>query len=161
MCNYFIIDGITLPVPCVSIIENVPAQLAYRRRPYIDTWAHIRTQNALDNAAQTLLPQVDSTAISQVKLMTAGDYRLRYAGQSFDLDIPALGINSEVFYATSLHHVIEPYADVSGGFGFDWITEIEACPTSGITYDYSRLRIGPTYGASQLASRLGVGTRRI
>ena len=157
--SHFYIDGITLPIPCISITENIGQQVIYRRRPYVDSWAHIKTQNALDNAAAILLPQMDSTAVSSVKLITPGDFRLRYAGQSFDLDIPALGINHEVFYITQLHHIIEPQSDVSNGYGFDWVTEITACPTSGVTYDMSRLRTGPAYSASQMAMRGGVGLR--
>ena len=157
--SHFYIDGITLPIPCISISENVPQQVIYRRRPYVDSWSHLRTQNALDNAAAILLPQMDSTAVSSVKLITPGDYRLRYAGQSFDLDIPSLGINTEVFYITQLHHIIEPQSDVSNGYGFDWVTEITACPTSGVTYDMSRLRTGPAYSAFQMAMRGGVGLR--
>jgi hypothetical protein len=157
--SHFYIDGISLPIPCISIIENPAQQAIYRRRPYVDSWSHIRTQNALDNAAAILLPQMDSTAVSSVKLVTPGDYRLRYAGQSFDLDIPALGINSEIFYITQLHHIIEPQSDVSNGYGFDWVTEITACPTSGMTYDMSRLRTGPAYSATQMAMRGGVGVR--
>lgn len=157
--SHFYIDGISLPIPCISITQNAGQQAIYRRRPYVDSWAHLRTQNALDNAAAILLPQMDSTAVSNIKLVTPGDYRLRYAGQSFDLDIPSLGINSEVFYITQLHHVIEPMADVSSGYGFDWVTEIDACPTSGVTYDMSRLRPGSVYSASQMAMRGGVGLR--
>jgi len=157
--SHFLIDGIGLPIPCLSIIESAPAQALYRRRPYIDVWSHLKTQNALDSAVAAFLPQVNSTAISTVRFVVPFDYRLRYAGQSFDLNIPSLNINTEVFYATQLKTVIEPMADVSNGFGFDAVIEVEACPVSGVTYDMSRLRVGSIYSATQMNQRIGAGMR--
>lgn len=157
--SHFWIDGISLPIPGIAFAENAGAQGNYRKRPYIDTYAHLRSQNALQAAADSLLAQSESTVIDKISLLTQGNHLLRYAGQSFDLNIPALGINTEVFYITQLHHIIEPYVDVSSGFGFDWVTEIEAVPTSGVSYDMSRLHIGGMSSTSQQVDRSSMGLR--
>lgn len=155
--SHFYIDSITIPEPCISVVQNAGAQAIYRRRPYIDYFQHIRTQNALDEKAAQLLTQHESTLIDKVKLVTEGNIALRYAGQSVTVNVPALGLNNAVMYMTQIHHIIEPYSDVSDGFGFDWITEVEAIPTSGVGYDMSRLRLGSVYSPTQVGSRIGTG----
>lgn len=161
--SHFYIDGIGLPFPILSIVDAAPEQITYRRRPYIDSWPHVRTQNALDSCALQVLQQSGTTLINKISFMTPGTKNLRYAGQSIDVEIPALGIGTlgfpEVYYITKLHHVIEPHVDVSKGYGFDWVTEIEAAPTSGVSYDQSRLGIGSLYSPTQKISRLGAGVR--
>ena len=68
-----------------------------------------------------------------------------------------MAINNGIFYSTELHHVCEPRTDVSGGFGFDYITEVELAPISGVAYDMSRYNAGQLYSASQLGMRAGTG----
>lgn len=133
------------------------AQGTYRRRSYVDSWNHIRTQNAIQRSADTVLAQSESTYIDLVKFMVPGSPLLKYAGQTITVDIPSLGMNSELFYTTSLHHIIEPYSDVSSGYGFDWVCEVEVTPTAGIAFDHSRLSRGPLYGSYQRGDRIGVG----
>lgn len=157
--SHFYIDGIGLPFPILSIEEAPAQQILYRRRPYVDCWSHIRSQNALDSSAVQILSQSGTTLIDKLNFVTPGTVNLRYAGQSIDVNIPGLGINTEVFYISKLHHIIEPYADVSGGYNFDWVTEIEAVPTSGVAYDHSRLGTGPLYSPTQKIGRTGAGVR--
>lgn len=155
--SHFYIDGITMPVPPIAITSNLPS--VYRRRPFIDQRPEIRTQNALDSKATQLLTHHEGSGVEFIKFVVEGTTNLRYAGQSFDVNIPSLGINTVVFYATQIHHIIEPYVDVSDGYGFDFITEVEAVPTSGVAFDMGRLRDGPLYSSSQMASRDGAGLR--
>jgi hypothetical protein len=155
--SHFYIDGISLPIPPIGIVENAGAQANYRRRPYVDSWSHIRTQNAIQRSAEMILAQSDSTYIDHIKFMVPGSPLLKYAGQTITVDIPSLGMNAELFYTTSIHHIVEPYSDVSGGYGFDWVTEVEAAPTAGIAFDHSRLSRGPLYGSYQRGDRIGVG----
>ena len=157
--SHVYLDGISMPEPCIAVTQNAAQQLIYLRRPYVDYFTDIRTQNALDTKAIQFLTQHESTLIDKVKLVTEGNINLRYAGQSVTVNIPSLGLNNAVMYMTQIHHIIEPYSDVSDGFGFDWITEIEAVPTSGVGYDMSRLRIGPSYSAKQLAARIATGQK--
>ena len=157
--SHLYLDGITMPEPCIAVSQNLVAQGTYRRRPYVDYLQHINTQNALVESSAQFLAQVESTSINKVSLVAEGNLALRYAGQSITVNIPLLGLNSEVMYVTQLHHIIEPYKDVSGGFGLDWITEIEAVPTSGVAYDMSRLRGGSMNSSRQEAARAGTGLR--
>lgn len=149
------IDGITLPIPIRGIAQNAAAQVTYRRRPFVDSWSHVSTQNEIQSSADTLLTQSESTFIGKIKATIPGDPRLRYAGQTVTVDVPSLGINSELFYLTSIHHIVEPYADLLAGF--DYVTEVEAVPISGVSYDQSRLRNGPVFSAFQMGERSGVG----
>ncbi len=157
--SHLYLDGISIPLPCIAIIENIPSQTAYRKRPYIDSFSHIRTQSALQEEAASFLPHHDATGIERIRLTTPGNRSLRYAGQTVTINIPALGLNNAVFYMTEIHHVIEPYQDVSEGYGFDWITEVEAVPIAGIPYDMSRLSDRAPYSAAQTALRAGMGLR--
>lgn len=157
--SHLYLDGLSIPEPCIAVQQNAGAQAAYRFRPYVDYYPQIGTQNALDTIATSLLTQHESTAIDKVKITTEGNIALRYAGQSVTVNVPALGLNNAVMYMTSIHHIIEPYTDVSDGFGFDWITEIEAVPTSGVEYDMNRLRIGSAFSSTQRNERLGTGLR--
>jgi hypothetical protein len=165
------IDGLTLPIPPIAVAPTPAAvlgepltyplartaQVTYRRRPYIDSWSHIRTQNAIQRSANMILEQSYTTFLDLIKFMVPGSPLLKYAGQTITVDIPGVGMNNELFYTTSIHHIVEPYSDVSGGYGFDWVTEVEAAPTAGIAFDHSRLSRGPLYGSYQRGDRIGVG----
>ena len=161
--SHLYIDGLMLPFPSLGFARDGPgagtSEALYRRRPYDDTWAHIGTQNAIQNAADNFLLQSKLSSINKVKFVIPGDYRLRYAGQTFTLDVPSIGVNSAIFYATNLKHIIEPYVDVSGGYGFDWVTEVEGVPTTITGYDAMRLRSGPSYSAIHTSQRDGAGLR--
>jgi hypothetical protein len=155
----FYIDGITLPVAPVAISQNAVAQGTYRRRPYVDQFPNIRTQNALQARSDQILTHHEGTGIDFIHLMVEGNTSLRYAGQTVDITIPQLGLNSAVFYMTEIHHVIEPYTDVTGLFGHDFITEVSAVPISGVAFDLGRLRDGPLYSPTQMSNRDGTGIR--
>ena len=161
--SHLYIDGLSLPFPILGFARDGPgagtSEAKYRRRPYDDTWAHITTQNTIQNAADNFLLQSKLSSINKVKFVIPGDYRIRYAGQTFTLDIPSLGVNNSIYYATNLKHIIEPYVDVSGGFSFDWITEVEGVPTTVTGYDTMRLRSGPSYSAIHVSQRDGAGIR--
>jgi len=159
--SHFYIDGITIPEPCIAIVEVAGGALAspYRKRPYIDSFPNYRTQNSLEEQADRFLAQHEYTEIAQINLVTEGNLALRYAGQTVTLTIPRLGLNGAVAYMSEIRHVIEPHVDVSNGFGFDWITEVTAIPVSGIFYDMGRLRDGASYSAMQMGNRAAVGTR--
>lgn len=152
----FYVDGLTMPIPALAIAENLVAQAAYRRRPFVDGWTHVRTQNALQAAANQILQECQSTALNRVKFTVPGDARFRYAGQSFVINIPSMGMNNANFYSVAIHHIVEPYSDVASGFGYDWVSEIEAIPLSNIL-DMGRLRVGPMFGATIMGQRNGIG----
>jgi len=153
------IDGITLPIPCIAVAQDAVSQGAYRTRPYVDTYSHIQVQNALQQQADILIDHHKDSDITRLHMITPGNINLHYAGQTIDVDIPSMGINTQVYYMTEIHHIIEPYVDVSEGYGFDWITEVEAVPTSGETYTKTRLRDGPAYGSYERVSRAGTAIR--
>jgi hypothetical protein len=161
--SHLYIDGLSIPLPIIGFSRDGPgagtSEFKYRRRPYDDTWAHIGTQNAIQGAAENFLLQSRLSSINRVKLVIPGDYRLRYAGQTFTVDIPSIGVNGSILYATNLKHIIEPYIDVSGGYAFDWVTEVEGVPTTVIGYDGLRLRAGSSYSAVQAGQRGGAGLR--
>ena len=154
------IDGITVPLSPISITQNVAgSQAIFRRRPFIDQRPDIRTQNALDEKANYLLTHHEGDAINEIKLTSQGNTALRYAGQSVTINVPLLGINNAIYNMTQIHHIIEPYTDVTGAYGFDYITEIEAVPISGVAFDHERLRPGSVYSSTQRARRDGTGIR--
>jgi len=155
----FYIDGITLPVPPIAVSQNAASQTSYRRRPYVDAFPEIRTQNALQERSDEILTHHETTGIDFIKLMSTGNTSLRYAGQSVTINIPSLGLNAAIFNIVQLHHIVEPHMDVSGGFGHDFVTEVEAVPISGIAFDMSRLREGSMYSTDQRTSRDGMGLR--
>ena len=161
--SHLYLDGLSIPLPIIGFSRDGPAagtsEAKYRRRPYDDTWAHIGTQNAIQGAAENFLLQSRLSSINRVKFVIPGDYRLRYAGQTFTLEVPSIGVNSSIFYATNLKHIIEPYVDVSGGYAFDWTTEVEGVPTTIIGYDGLRLKPGSSYSAIQAGQRGGAGLR--
>jgi len=169
--SHFYLDGLSLPIPPIAVAPTPApfigepltypiartAQGIYRRRPYVDSWSHIRTQHAIQRAADTVLSQSVSTFIDLTSFVVPGNPLLKYAGQTITVDVPSLGMNNELFYTTSIHHIVEPYSDVSGGYGFDWVTEVEAAPIGGIAFDHSRLSRGPLYAAYQRGDRAGIG----
>jgi hypothetical protein len=165
LASHLYIDGITLPIPCIAVSQDaIVSQPAYRRRPYIDHFPNYRTQNAIQEHADRFLAQHKDTGIDEIRLVCEGKLGLRYAGQSVTIYVPALGLfnpvdptSGLVCYMTEITHTIEPYVDVSEGYGFDWITEVTAIPINGAVYDLSRLRIGPPYSAMQSGSRAGIG----
>ena len=152
-------DGLTLPIPTIAISEDAAQQASYRKRPYIDHFQHLTTQNAIQGAAEQLLNHHKYSNIDKISLTVIGDPSLRYAGQTFQVNIPSLGLTGDYFYITELHHIIEPHVDVSDGYGRDWITRIEGVPTSGVIYDRGRLDSNPVYSSRQVANRDGSGLR--
>jgi hypothetical protein len=161
--SHLYIDGLSLPFPILGFARDGPAagtsEAKYRRRPYDATWAHVGTQNAIQAAAEGFLLQSKFSNVNKVSFVIPGDYRLRYGGQTFTLEVPSIGVNSAVYYATNLKHIIEPYVDVSGGYAFDWTTEVEGVPTTIIGYDGLRLKPGSSYSAIQAGQRGGAGLR--
>jgi len=156
----FYIDGLTLPIPPIAVAQNGASQAAYRRRPLIINRPDIRTQNALDSYATSLLAHHKDTGVDYVKLMVIGEPLLRYAGQTIDLGVPTLGIPANtVYYLTDIHHVIQPNTDVSGGYGYDYITEIEGIPVNALALDKTRLGNQSVRSAYQVAGSGGTGLR--
>ncbi|GAH03652.1 unnamed protein product, partial [marine sediment metagenome] len=120
--------------------QAAASQVAYLRRPLPVNAPYIRHQLTFEYKADQLLAHHLSSGIDLIKFTTPGDQRLRYAGQTVTVNIPQLGLYNALFYMTMIHHIIEPYFDVSEGYGFDWVTEVEAVPINGVTYDMGRLR---------------------
>ena len=164
--SHLYIDGFTMPEAAKGVAEDATAQTNYRRRPYVENFQNIRTHNALQGQADRLLAQHKSTTIDEIRLVTVGNQALRYAGQSVTIYVPGLGLVNPVdpntgivCYMSEINHIIEPYNDVSGGYGFDWITEVKAIPVDSVMYDYGRLSPSSTYSAMQVGSRASAGIR--
>ena len=157
--SHLYIDGFTMPEPPIAISENLVSQGSYRRRPYVDHFPGVRTQNALQRQADTILSKHKDTGIDEIRVIAEGNRLLRYAGQSVTIDIPALGLDEAICYMTEINHIIEPYKDISGGYGFDWVTEVTAIPVSVGMYDHTRLYPHQVYSPTQLGSRVGSGVR--
>ena len=157
----FYIDGLTLPIPPIAVAQNVASQGGYRYRPFILNRSDIRTQNALDSYATSLLAHHKDSSVDYIKLMVIGNPLLRYAGQSVTITAPTLGINAPgtLYYMTDIHHVIQPRTDVSGGYGYDYITEIEGIPVSSLALDHVRLGNQSVLSAYRAASAGGTGLR--
>ena len=155
----FYIDGLTLPIPPIAIAQNLPS--IYRRRPFILNRSDIRTQNALDSYATSLLAHHENSSVDYIKLMVVGNPLLRYAGQSVTITAPTLGMAAPgtIYYMTDIHHVIQPYTDVSGGYGYDYITEIEGIPVSTLALDHTRLGNQSVLSAYRVAGAGGTGLR--
>ena len=155
------IDGLTLPIPPIAIAQDIPSQTAYRYRPFIINRPDIRTQNALDSYATSLLAHHKDSSVDYIKLMVIGNPLLRYAGQSVTITAPTLGIAAPgtIYYMTDIHHVIQPYTDVSGGYGYDYITEIEGIPIATLALDKTRLGGYSLRSAYQVAGSGGTGLR--
>lgn len=157
--NEMEVDGLELPFPAVGFAEDIPSQNDYRVRPLVINAPYYRNQLTLEWKAEQLLTHHKDSGIDLLKFTMAGNIGLRYAGQTITVNIPDLGLNDSLFYMSKIHHIIEPYFDVSEGYGFDWITEIEAVPINSIAYDMGRLRDGALYSATQLGTESGVGQR--
>ena len=156
----FYIDGLTLPIPPIAIAQNAVSQGTYRWRPLILPRPDIRTQNALDSYATALLAHHENSSVDYIKLMTIGCPTLRYAGQSVTITAPTIGIVAPtIYYMTDIHHVIQPYTDVSGGFGYDYITEIEGIPVDTLALDHARLGNQSVLSAYRAAGTGGTGLR--
>jgi len=154
------IDGLELPFPAVGFAEDaIISQPAYRIRPLVVNAPYYRSQLTLEWKANQLLTHHKDSGIDLLKFTMAGAIGLRYAGQTITVNIPELGLNNSLFYMSNIHHIIEPYVDVSEGYGFDWVTEIEAVPINSVAYDMGRLRDGALYSATQLGTGSGVGQR--
>ena len=157
--SHFYIDGFSLPIPAIAISESLPSQTAYRRRPMVTSRPDLRSQHALQNAADTLLAQSEYHMVEWIKFTTRGNPTVRYAGQSFDVNVPSiLGLGPYEYYATSITHRLAGRSDVSGGYGWGYVTDIEAAPISrNIAWDHRRLSPQRTNTARQLAQWDGVG----
>ncbi len=155
----FFIDGISLPIPAISIRENGTSQSNYRRRPLVLNVPHLQTQNVIDSRATQLLTHHEATGIDFLKLMVQGNVNMLYAGQSYTVNIADLGLSGSIFYSTQIHHVIEPRVDVTDGYGFDFITEVEGAPIFGVAYDRSRLGDRQVYSSTQIGQFSGGGLR--
>lgn len=151
------IDGISLPIPVIAIEEDAASQLAYRRRPLPLPMPYISHYHTMKGKAQQLLAHHKDSGVDYLKLVVQGNVSLHYAAQSVTVNIPNLNINNEIFYMTEIHHICEPRTDVSGGFGFDYITEVELAPIGGVAYDMTRLSERQPYSATQLSMSSGVG----
>lgn len=156
------IDGLTMPVPAIGVAQDITSQTTYRRRPLPLSTTNLRHQNAIQRQTEDLLAHHKDSNINHIALMCPLEPRLRYAGQGVIINIPNLSINNESYYLTSIHHVIEPRVDVSGGFGFDCVTEFTAAPVAGVdehAYDSKRLSSEPIISSWNLAERGGTGLR--
>lgn len=151
------LDGISLPLPIIAIAENAGSQGTYRRRPLPLPMPHIVHYNTMRTHATHLLAHHKDSNIDYLKLIVEGNTDLHYAGQSVTVNIPEFSINNGIFYITELHHVCEPRNDVSGGFGFDYITEVDLVPIYGVAYDMNRLGNRQTYSPTQLSMHAGTG----
>lgn len=145
------IDGLQLPFSAVGSAQDAASIAAYRTRPLIVSAPYLRHQLILESKAAQLLQQHKDSGVDLIKFTIPGNPNIRYPGEEITVNIPPLGLNAIDCYITSLHHVIEPYMDVSDGYGFDWITEIEAIPKNGTVYDVVRLNTAPVNSAFQLA----------
>lgn len=154
--NLFL-DGISLPFPVRAIEEDAASQTAYRRRPLPLPMPHISNYNSMRKLAEEILAHSKDSNIAYLKMMVAGNVNLHYAGQSVTVNIPELGLNNSIFYITELHHVCEPRKDISNGYGFDYLTEVELAPIFGVAYDMSRLGDRQIYSPTQLSMRAGTG----
>jgi len=155
----FYIDGITLPVAPIAFAENAASQLSFRKRPFIDQRPDLRTQNALDEKATQLLTHHEGESLDMIRVNVVGNSGLLYAGTTVDINIPSFGINTQVFNMTEINHVIAPKVDVSDGYGYDYMTVVEAVPISGVAFDLGRLRPGSIYSSDQMSRRDGTGLR--
>lgn len=154
------IDGLTLPVPAIAISEVAGGAInsKYRRRPLVLNMPEIRLQNSLQSKADGLIALHKDSDIDSLSFTTMGNPNIHYAGESITVNIPGLSINNGIFSLTSIHHLCEPGVDVSDGFGWDWITEIECVPIARM-YDFSRLGDRGVYSGTQVGSRSGAGVR--
>ena len=113
----------------------------------------------MDALADQLLAQHKDTDIDLIEVTTTGTTNLRYPTQTVNVDLPDLGVAMQLCYITELHHIIEPYVDVSGGYGHDWITRVTCIPVGSTAYDLRRMSRGSTYSPSNLSYRDGTGLR--
>ena len=175
--SHLYIDGISIPIPIVgeapsltytplALRNRATASVAnYRRRPYVEQWDHIIIQNAIQAEANMFLDRHVDTDINKVNFTTPGTTLLQYGGQGFDLLISNMNIYNgapdtpKEFYATSIHQIIEPRVDITSGYGFDWITEVEGVEVQDVAYDMSRLSSGMVYPSSKQITRVGTGLR--
>lgn len=155
----FFIDGLTLPVPAIIVEEDAASQAAYRKRPLVLPMPHLQWQHQLDDQAEQLLAHHKDTDVEYLKLVVEGNVNLHYAGQSYTVNIPELNLNNAIFYATEIHHAVEPRVDLSDGHGFDYVTEIYGCLIGGTAYDNSRLDARQVYSPTQTGLQVGAGVR--
>ena len=153
------IDGLRLPFAARGFSEDGASQGVYKIRPLIFPATFVRHQIVLEAKSAQLLRHHKESGIDHLKLTVAGNLALKYAGQTVTVQIPQLGLTGDIFYLTEIHHVIEPHVDVSKGYGFDWITEIELAPVSSLIYDLGRFRDGPVFSGAQLGVYGGTGLR--
>ena len=153
----FFIDGISFPFSGVAVAEDAVSQAAYRRRPLPLGVPHLRSQNTMESKATQLLAHHKDSNISHLKLPLKGNLNLHYAGQSVTVNIPKFTLNNAIFYMTEVHHLCTPQSDVTGGYAFDYITEVDLAPIGGIAYDKSRYGDGQVYSSTQLNMWNGTG----
>ena len=153
--QYMWIDDMRLPEEMVSISENGASQGSYRKRCIPIRKPYFKTQLEIDDYSAAVLAVLKDPP-EYVKLQADGTAGI-IAGvnkwipaTSLTVNIPRLAINAETWRFTKLHHIVEPRANLDGQ-GHDFITEVEAVPSStkilGRLYDaLSSGRIEPQMG---------------
>jgi len=156
--SHLYVDGISIPHPVKGVSEDAASQAAYRNRPLILSVPYIRTHNAMQSYSEQLLDQHKNSAVNEITLKTIGNTGLRYAGTSVTLHIPDR-INLDSYYMTELTHIIESREDVSGGFGWDYMTELNAVEVfdTPLALDRQRLDSNPVVSGYNLARASGRG----
>lgn len=159
--SHLYVDGISIPLPVKAVSEDLASQTAYRRRTLILPVSYIRTHNAMQSYCDQLLNQHKSSVVNMIQLKTVGNTSLRYAGTNFTLHIPDR-VNFGTYYITELTHTVESREDVSGGFGWDYVTEVTGVevygdPLTPLALDRQRLDINPIVSSYNLARHGGTG----
>jgi len=134
------LDGLVLPCPCIAIASAGGFSTVKQRRPFSGTRADLRSQSAVQRAADTMLLQHQSPAIESIIGDFSGDAGLRYGGLSIVADFD-MDITNQNFYATQIDHVIAPYEDV--GKGWAHVMRVGACVLGARAYDLGRLGSQP------------------
>lgn len=123
-----IIDDLWLPEDMISIKENAASQVTYRKRMLSINKQYIKYQLELDDYASKILG-VTKDPVRKISLQAKGSAGIIGGVNKWlpcntvTLNIPALGIASETWRMGSIHHAIQPYEDLGGGW--DWITDVE------------------------------------
>ena len=143
--DYFIVDGLSLPLPPIAIASKGGFSTVVHKRPFVGSRADIRTQVALQRAADTFLSQHQDAGLDSIAGLFGGDKSLRYAGQSFVADFD-MDVTNLDFYASQLLHIIAPRGDA--GKGWDHTMQVEGVYINERAWDLGRLGPQPVAGYS-------------
>ena len=127
--NYFVLDGLTIPLQMIAMSEDATSQALYKVRQYPITARNIVTQMELDRLADDELAKrknpigsVTVTAIGSAGIVGVTNWWRQ--GYNLILNSPEDSMNNVKLRMTDIHHILKDDPE----HGSDWTVEVTLVP---------------------------------